>query len=311
MTDAPKPAPATQQAREVSDAMVLAALQVQYPATYGQYLRHPACGPNTSIRTEAEIDTARRMIAAALAATPHPSPTAQAAESVMAPSETTPNPACKPDMLVNGGALILALNVLRRAGKHEVAGELEATAQPAPTAQADSRPTPVGELDDDACRCEPSDYVRPADYDGDGSVAAMARRAARAPAESVTAPAGGGAVVEWHAPGLGEVHNESHGQLIFCTDGDDVADDTLARRVCAALNATPPAQAADSVLEDAARLTTEQEYAIRQGHEIAASEAYFGARSKLDTNRNHNIFTAGFERGWDAARKQGANHDNT
>lgn len=68
---------------------------------------------------------------------------------------------------------------------------------------------------------------------------------------------------------------------------------------------TPAAQAAESVLEDAARLTTEQEYAIRQGHEIAASEAYFGARSKLDTNRNHNIFTAGFERGWDAARKQG------
>lgn len=68
---------------------------------------------------------------------------------------------------------------------------------------------------------------------------------------------------------------------------------------------THPAAPADSVQEDAARLTTEQEYAIRQGHEIAASEAYFGARSKLDTNRNHNIFTAGFERGWDAARKQG------
>ena len=49
------------------------------------------------------------------------------------------------------------------------------------------------------------------------------------------------------------MHNESHGQLIFCTDGDDVADDTLARRVCAALNATPPTHAADSLLEDAAR----------------------------------------------------------
>lgn len=46
--------------------------------------------------------------------------------------------ACKPDMLVNGGALKLALNVLRRAGKHEVADELEATAQPTPTPQADS-----------------------------------------------------------------------------------------------------------------------------------------------------------------------------
>lgn len=67
-----QPAPATQQAREVSDAMVLAALQVQHPAAYGQYLRHPANGPKTSIRTEAEIDTARRMIAAALAAAPQP-----------------------------------------------------------------------------------------------------------------------------------------------------------------------------------------------------------------------------------------------
>ncbi len=51
--------------------------------------------------------------------------------------------ACKPDMLVNGGALKLALNVLRRAGKHEVADELEATAQPTPTPQADSQPAPA------------------------------------------------------------------------------------------------------------------------------------------------------------------------
>ena len=34
------------------------------------------------------------------------------------------------NMAVNGGALQLALNVLRRAGKHEVAKELEKTAQP-------------------------------------------------------------------------------------------------------------------------------------------------------------------------------------
>ena len=42
------------------------------------------------------------------------------------------HPAVKPDMLVNGGALKLALNVLRRAGKNEVADELECTAQAAP-----------------------------------------------------------------------------------------------------------------------------------------------------------------------------------
>lgn len=47
--------------------------------------------------------------------------------------------ACKPDMLVSAGALKLALNVLRRAGKHEVADELEKTAQAAP-AYKDSTP---------------------------------------------------------------------------------------------------------------------------------------------------------------------------
>lgn len=66
---------------------------------------------------------------------------------------------------------------------------------------------------------------------------------------------------------------------------------------------------ADSVLEDAARWTTEQEYAIRQGHEIAASDGYFEARPQIDSNDRRKVFQAGFERGWDAARKQGASHD--
>lgn len=47
-------------------------------------------------------------------------------------------------------------------------------------------------------------------------------------------------------------------------------------------------------------LTFEQARAIREGELNASSEGYFGARSKLDTNRNHNLFKAGFERGWDA-----------
>jgi hypothetical protein len=62
---------------------------------------------------------------------------------------------------------------------------------------------------------------------------------------------------------------------------------------------------ADSVLEDAARLTSEQEHAIRQGHEIATSDRYFEARPQIDSNDRRNVFQAGFERGWDAARKQG------
>lgn len=60
-------------------------------------------------------------------------------------SETTLTPKVAPDprtpanMRVNGGALILALNVLRRAGKNEVADELEKTA--APAAQEDALDT--------------------------------------------------------------------------------------------------------------------------------------------------------------------------
>lgn len=45
------------------------------------------------------------------------------------PSLDEPHPAVKPDTKVNGGALQLALNVLRRAGKNEVADELEKTAE--------------------------------------------------------------------------------------------------------------------------------------------------------------------------------------
>lgn len=81
----------------------------------------------------------------------------------------------------------------------------------------------------------------------------------------------------------------------------------VARAVLARWGAQP-AHAA-SVQEDAARLTAEQEHAIRQGHEIAASDGYFEARPQIDSNDRRKVFQAGFERGWDAARKQGANHD--
>ena len=53
-----------------TDAMVRAALKVQFPASYREHLHHPANGPKTSARTSKEIDMARRMIAAALAAAP-------------------------------------------------------------------------------------------------------------------------------------------------------------------------------------------------------------------------------------------------
>lgn len=51
-------------------------------------------------------------------------------------------------------------------------------------------------------------------------------------------------------------------------------------------------------------LTYEQAHAIRQGHEIASSDAYFNARPQIDGLDRRNVFRAGFERGWDAARAQ-------
>lgn len=51
-------------------------------------------------------------------------------------------------------------------------------------------------------------------------------------------------------------------------------------------------------------LTYEQQWAIRQGHEIAASDSYFDARPQIDNNDRRKVFEAGFERGWDAARSQ-------
>lgn len=46
-------------------------------------------------------------------------------------------------------------------------------------------------------------------------------------------------VKEWHAPGLGEVHNKDHSKMIFCAkdfNGEEIIDDELAKRICAALN---------------------------------------------------------------------------
>lgn len=43
----------------------------------------------------------------------------------------------------------------------------------------------------------------------------------------------------------------------------------------------------------------EHRHAIRQGHEIEASDGYFEARPQIDSNDRRKAFQAGFERGWD------------
>ena len=42
--------------------------------------------------------------------------------------------------------------------------------------------------------------------------------------------------MEWHKPGLGEVHNEDHSQMIYCEDADGIVDNELAEMVCELLN---------------------------------------------------------------------------
>lgn len=50
----------------------------------------------------------------------------------------------------------------------------------------------------------------------------------------------------WHAPGLGEVHSPNHKRMIYCEeegpDGEMIASDALAKRVCAALASKQEAQ---------------------------------------------------------------------
>jgi hypothetical protein len=45
----------------------------------------------------------------------------------------------------------------------------------------------------------------------------------------------------------------------------------------------------------------EKNIALRNGHEIAQSEAYFLARPNIDTKDHRAIFEAGFNRGWESA----------
>lgn len=45
----------------------------------------------------------------------------------------------------------------------------------------------------------------------------------------------------------------------------------------------------------------EKHTALRSAHEIAKSDAYFGARPQIDSGDRRNVFKAGFERGFDAA----------
>ena len=228
--------------------------------------------------------------------------------------------ACKPDMLVNGGALKLALNVLRRAGKNEVADELEATAQPSPTPQADSQPAP----ERDYPPLPEPDLGMPwrvnAKSDGAAHSSGFtceqmrayvdADRAARAPADSVTAPAGGANWAQLRSAlamlmlGWGRNPNQTMDACYRVLDSATEPGTALAilrtapdwRDFMAADRAK-----VDSVLEDAARYRWLRE---KPGADLRYGSEQYTRVCAVCQNYGEDLDAA-----IDAARKQGANHD--
>lgn len=144
---------------------------------------------------------------------------------------------------------------------------VKAAPQPSPTPQADSQPAPVWDGCTDPYNCKRC-MTHPSHRDGmehAGIPAHAVARAARAPADSVTAPAGG--EIDRLRAALVYVAFALHGKPqymlaegITLIDGDTVRVSRDGWTVEASVNparATQPAQAADSVLEDAHALLQE------------------------------------------------------
>lgn len=158
------------------------------------------------------------------------------------------------------------------------------------------------DMEDAQCRSESSEWVPPPSDDGDGSVASMA-----APQQEVQAVDDLAKeldtvreALQWYMRRCDHLQRAQHRmrdpeRTMVC---DILANGSLlfpeGQRYTA-----QPAPSGD------AEQTYEQRRAIRQGHEIAASNAYFEARPDIDSIGRRKTFEAGFERGWDAARKEG------
>lgn len=86
----------------------------------------------------------------------------------------------------------------------------------------------------------------------------------------------------WHAPGIGEVHNRDHSSMIYCSksDGDfEIADDVLAKRVCAALKSENPSH---SDTPPCANCTDEQQC---EAYNRGIKSAQRALASHSDTNQ--------------------------
>ncbi|OYD50668.1 hypothetical protein [Acidovorax kalamii] len=129
-----------------------------------------------------------------------------------------------------------------------------AAPQPSPTPQADSRPAPVLGYP----QLPEPQYQMGGKGHSDAAMRAYvdADRAARAPADSVTAPAGG-VVDGWKLAPKEPTLHMGWAYLDAAKESDPLRTHTFNHagyRAMLAAATTPPAQAADSVLEDAARL---------------------------------------------------------
>lgn len=193
--------------------------------------------------------------------------------------------------------------------------------QPAPTPQADSQPVldnlalmKVVMRADEALagRCTRGTTNWAAAI---GKAVQDAVLAARAPADSGAAPAGGEidrlrAALVYVAYALHDTPKYMLAEGITLIDGDTVRVSRDGWTVEASVNparAAPPAQAADSVLEDAARYRW-----LRNKSTVLHNTAWLGGATAVqrdvDFLRRDDALAA-LDAAIDAARKQGANHD--
>lgn len=174
---------------------------------------------------------------------------------------------------------------------------------PAPTPQADSQPAPantrqIAECYGD-CPTDPKTCANPCKFEG---------RAARAPADSVTAPAAGAVA----GPGWKLVPVEptvAQREAMRKGTGMSFSETKIAYCAMLAVAPTPAAQAADSVLEDAARLAKIMQ-AIRDYHFALDNREHGGVAMARAWNAICDVLNMDWVQGAEsAARKQGANHD--
>ena len=175
------------------------------------------------------------------------------------------DPRTPADMRVNGGALKLALNVLRRAGKSEVADELEKTAVSAVAAQAAPAAVAVPPkaitaslmLDDGGERpvyCLMAAY--PSEADARAALAALCAAPAEVQAEPVAK------VLGWVRKNNGEISSHFHTYEPHC---DRAVRDYGGEKIAVVAVTTPQAHPADALDAETIKKAARYDWIREQG----------------------------------------------